>query len=601
MADQAIVRRSSNTVGWVVVAFCVLAAYAWPVYRFFAFESQAPEYQSFPFIIAAIAALAYFRFRDSAPRISPEPSELKKSNSVSGRVSRGLHHPIFYRGLGIFSSLVCMLGVLVGSPWIVMISLFWLAAAVLLAITKLEKVPGIWAVWVLLFLLLPLPLNLDSQLTTTLQLLSSWLSSQILEAIGVLHLLRGNTLQLSSKELFVDEACSGIVSLITIISAIAIYCVWLRRSLVHTLAMLTIGIAWTTLMNTMRIVSIAAALDWWGLDWSEGWQHTLLAIVLFIISLGVLKAIDYFLNEFFRPIDAGWRLEDKTDRTIGRRLMVFWDRWLANSESPDYAFDTGRSASSSRGSAFKSEKLKANNTIDTPRRKSLWMDKPIALLSWPVLGILLVAGIMQPFIVKKGLVAKLDEATLPTALALNEADNPAKSLDRLKLVNFESAEREAFNIFGQFSRIWTYQDDVGRSYILSFDFLFGPEWHELATCYRGSGWTISDYKVEPLSERAEDMAWPTNQMSLERTGGPSTGLVLFNGFDTQGEPVLRNVSLSRWDVLALVKQKLSEHPIGSYYQLQVLTTGEQIDPEARAIAADLLRTARVELAHRIAP
>ena len=82
---------------------------------------------------------------------------------------------------------------------------------------------------------------------------------------------------LPSKQLFVDEACSGIVSVISIVACAAIFGVWRRRRALHTILMMAAAAGWAMLLNVVRITSIALAEVWYKLDWTEGTPHTLIA------------------------------------------------------------------------------------------------------------------------------------------------------------------------------------------------------------------------------------------------------------------------------------------------------------------------------------
>ncbi len=68
-----------------------------------------------------------------------------------------------------------------------------------------------WLAWtLLLWITLPMPGNLDAEVVNGLQRLSARSASQLLDLMGVLHLPQGTTLEIRSRQLFVDEACSGI-------------------------------------------------------------------------------------------------------------------------------------------------------------------------------------------------------------------------------------------------------------------------------------------------------------------------------------------------------------------------------------------------------
>ena len=121
-------------------------------------------------------------------------------------------------------------------------SLFLLAITI--EVWQRWKIPGLWGIWALIVLLVPPPLDREKMLISELQLLSSWLASKLLDAFGVLHVMQGNKLMLSSKELFVDEACSGIVSMMSIVACALIIAVWYNRPILHLVLLLLSSLVW---------------------------------------------------------------------------------------------------------------------------------------------------------------------------------------------------------------------------------------------------------------------------------------------------------------------------------------------------------------------
>ena len=162
--------------------------------------------------------------------------------------------------------LILLFALAIRSPWCAMVSLIVLMASTFLRISGVRKVVNLWGIWLLLWLMVPAPFNLDQKLITKLQIVSSRLSSFVLDAIGIQHLMEGNTLWLPAKQLFVDEACSGIISMLSIVACAVIYAVFKNRSPLHLVLLALASIAWATLLNVLRISTIAYALDAWGID-----------------------------------------------------------------------------------------------------------------------------------------------------------------------------------------------------------------------------------------------------------------------------------------------------------------------------------------------
>ena len=153
--------------------------------------------------------------------------------------------------------------------------------------------PYLWGVWLLPWLVVPLPFGRDQMLITMLQRGSSQVSSIVLDWFRVPHLMEGNTLILPDKQFFVDEACSGIVSVMSIIACAVIYGVWRNRPPLHLVLLASAGVGWATLMNVVRISVIAIAYHWSGVDWSSGTPHEILGLLIFLITFVALVSTDY--------------------------------------------------------------------------------------------------------------------------------------------------------------------------------------------------------------------------------------------------------------------------------------------------------------------
>ena len=101
---------------------------------------------------------------------------------------------------------------------------------------------------------------------------------------------------LPTKQLFVDEACSGIVSVISLSTCAAIYAVWQRRPLVHIALLMAAAVGWAVLLNVVRIVTIALAEAHAGVDLAEGVAHTLLGLGVVALNVLAVIALDWLLH-----------------------------------------------------------------------------------------------------------------------------------------------------------------------------------------------------------------------------------------------------------------------------------------------------------------
>lgn len=158
--------------------------------------------------------------------------------------------------------------------------------------------------WAFLLLMIPIPTILFNQITFPLQLLASKVAAAVLPLMGVPILREGNVINLPSMALEVAEACSGIRSLMSLITLAIMYGylmekrVWVRWLLA--LASVPIAVA----ANSIRIIGTGLLVQYWDADKAEGYFHASWGWIIFVVSLILLYAV-HGLVRFFFPEEGG--------------------------------------------------------------------------------------------------------------------------------------------------------------------------------------------------------------------------------------------------------------------------------------------------------
>jgi exosortase len=153
---------------------------------------------------------------------------------------------------------------------------------------------------------IPLPALVVNSVTLPLQLVASRIAEVTLATLAVPVFREGNLLVLPSSTLEVAEACSGLRSLISL-GAIAVMLAWmLRRGLVPRLVLVASTVPVAVVMNGLRIAATGVAVEAWGPELGKGAWHELTGWITFVVSLGILLAIQRLLSESrHRPARAG--------------------------------------------------------------------------------------------------------------------------------------------------------------------------------------------------------------------------------------------------------------------------------------------------------
>jgi exosortase len=145
--------------------------------------------------------------------------------------------------------------------------------------------------WAFLFLMIPIPALIFNQITFPLQILASKAAAAVLPVLGVPVLRQGNVMTLASQVLQVAEACSGIRSLMSLLTLAIIYGylmekrIWIR----YVLALAAVPVA--VAANSFRIISTGLMVEYWDPDKAEGYFHSSWGWIVFVISLLMLYAV----------------------------------------------------------------------------------------------------------------------------------------------------------------------------------------------------------------------------------------------------------------------------------------------------------------------
>jgi hypothetical protein len=261
--------------------------------------------------------------------------------------------------------------------------------------------------------------------------------------------------------------------------------------------------------------------------------------------------------------------------------MSLWDRWVVNPAPSQSELDLAyagygdRISSRSVAAGKKTADLESTNPDDVKSKKEnawvSWLNSLNNLFNWPVLAILLLVCVWQTYSIwdERSTLAFMEETKSRIGL-LTKDSNPLPGME-LELVDFQEIKRKRDDILGEESRIWAFRTKQGNDLYVSVDFPFGPEWHELSVCYRGTGWEVSDYDVRATKTGPE--LWESNGFTI--SSNEKQNRVFFTGFGADGKPITRNTFLFNFGI----NRTLGD--VGYYYQVQILTnaSGEQLPRE----------------------
>jgi len=153
--------------------------------------------------------------------------------------------------------------------------------------------------------LIPPPGWFIDQFTAPLKQFVSWASMSALSAAGIPVAREGVTIYVAAYRLLVEDACSGLNSLVGLVAVSLLYIYLLRGSNVRYAALLvaaTIPIA--VLGNILRIMTLILLTYFFGDEVAQGFLHQAAGLFLFAVDLLLVFALDRLL---WRILPKSWK------------------------------------------------------------------------------------------------------------------------------------------------------------------------------------------------------------------------------------------------------------------------------------------------------
>lgn len=173
--------------------------------------------------------------------------------------------------------------------------LFFLAAALLI----LGARPMLKNAFPFLYLafLIPVPGWILDQITAPLRMFVSGVSTGALEALGYPIDRQGIVIFIAQYRLLVEDACSGMNSLIGLVAVMLFYIYIIHRaSLRYTLLLAAAIIPIAVFVNIVRVMALILLTYYAGDEVAQGFLHVTTGIVLFAAALGLTILLDRVLH-----------------------------------------------------------------------------------------------------------------------------------------------------------------------------------------------------------------------------------------------------------------------------------------------------------------
>jgi exosortase len=147
-----------------------------------------------------------------------------------------------------------------------------------------------------LILMIPLPAIIFNQIAFPLQLLASRAGEAVLNVAGIPVLREGNVLQLPTRPLEVAEACSGIRSLVSLLTLAIVLGYFSERRTGRRVLIALSAVPIAILANAARVAGTGLASELISPAAAEGFFHTFSGWLMFVVAFAGLFAVQRIIS-----------------------------------------------------------------------------------------------------------------------------------------------------------------------------------------------------------------------------------------------------------------------------------------------------------------
>ena len=495
------------------------------------------------------------------------PLSLLGAGFLAWRGAREVPRPLVQGSLWITASLTLLalalltLATWLWSPWLGVGAALTVFAGTAWWLGGRQLVIALLPAWIMLLTVIPPPLRLDARFALALQQWAVAGSNRVLDLLAIPHLRTGNILEIPGQRLLVEEACSGINSVLFMTAACVFYVLWRRRSLLFLLPLYVMTIGCVLFGNLIRITSGAWLLFNFHVDLFSGWRHEALGLVLTAFYLLFIIAADALLGKISGADVASARASVLT-RSAG--AVTIKELLAGYTFSPTLKVIAGYLALLCLGQLYQcwhfSAKAVHERRINPSRMNgSARFSLPTDVEGW----------------------------------ILHSDLNPTP-----KKTAFED---------GVYSHIWRYETK-GLVATVSLDYPFF-DYHDVRICYSGAGWNVDESKLQHDGEGPDSI--PEMKVILSKEDGLK-GTLFYSTVNEGGKWLDESGRRALYDahgrsfeggLLDRITQRLSDpendKPESINYRIQLLvTTQGELDSKQLARVTSLFHQVRKLLAEQ---
>ena len=148
-----------------------------------------------------------------------------------------------------------------------------------------------------LVFMIPLPAVVIARLSFNLKLFAADLAEGVLNGIGILAMREGSIIKMRHAQVVVDDVCSGLRSLISLMALGSIFAYWFKGAMWKRVLIFVFTVPIAIITNMCRVVILAFIAEGWGVEYADGFIHDATGMMVFVLAFILLYVVVKLLED----------------------------------------------------------------------------------------------------------------------------------------------------------------------------------------------------------------------------------------------------------------------------------------------------------------
>jgi len=147
-----------------------------------------------------------------------------------------------------------------------------------------------------LVFMIPVPLAIITNISFKMKIFAAEIATTVLNNSGIPAVREGSVIRMRHAQVIVDDVCSGLRSLISLMALGSIFAYWMKSTMTKRgiLFLTTVPIA--ILTNVFRVIFLSSVAEIWGVQYAAGILHDISGFLVFALAFVLLYMMGRILE-----------------------------------------------------------------------------------------------------------------------------------------------------------------------------------------------------------------------------------------------------------------------------------------------------------------